>query len=71
MDRPMSGGTVRVPRDSLDGIQQRLFAIALHLHSLRADEGDETVAEKLHHLEVEVDRLIREVRSHAAAHLGE
>jgi cob(I)alamin adenosyltransferase len=67
----MSEGTVPVSRDVLDTIQQRLFAVVLHLHSLRAGEDDDAVARKLEYLEIEVDGLIREVRSHASAHPGE
>ena len=63
----MAGGTVPVPRDRLDAIQQRLFAVALGLRSLRTGAGDEVVAQELERLEVEVDGLIQEVRSRASA----
>jgi hypothetical protein len=60
-------GTVLVPRDGLDAIQQGLFAVALGLRSLRDAARDEVVARELERLEVEVDGLIQEVRSRASA----
>ena len=58
--------TVPVPLENLDGIQQRLFAVALGLRSLRTSVVDETVAREVEQLEVEVDALIREVRCRAS-----
>jgi hypothetical protein len=58
--------TVPVPREGLDGIQQRLYAVALGLRSLRTGAVPETVAGDLERLEMEVDGLIREVRSLAS-----
>ena len=63
----MAAGTVQVSPEGLDAIQQRLFAIALGLHSLQAGAVDETVAQELERLEMEVDGLIREVRWRAYA----
>jgi hypothetical protein len=63
----MSGGAVMVSRDGLDAIQQRLFAVALGIRSLRAGAEDKMVAEELERLEGEVDGLIREVRCRASA----
>jgi hypothetical protein len=62
----MAAGTVPVPRERLDAIQQRLFVVALGLRSLRTGAVDESVARELERLEVEVDALIREVRSRAS-----
>jgi len=61
-----AAGTVPVPREGLDAIQQRLFAVALGLRSLQASAVDETVARELERLEMEVDELIREVRCRAS-----
>ena len=63
----MATGKVPVSLERLDAIQQRLFAIALGIRSLRASEADATVAQELERLETEVDGLIREVRSRAWA----
>jgi cob(I)alamin adenosyltransferase len=65
----MAGGTVPIPREGLDAIQQRLFAVALGLRSLRDDAGNGILAQELERLEAEVDGLIREVRSRASAPL--
>lgn len=63
----MAAVTVPVPREGLDAIQQRLFALALGLRSLQARVGNESVIRELERLEGEVDVLIREVRSRASA----
>jgi hypothetical protein len=60
---------VPIPREWLDAIQQRLFAVALGARSLRDDAGNDIVARELERLELEVDGLIREVRSRASAPL--
>jgi len=62
----MAAETVPVPLERLDAIQQRLFVIALGLRSLQTSAVDETVAQELERLEVEVDGLIREVRCRAS-----
>jgi hypothetical protein len=58
-------GTVLVPKEGLDAIQQGLFAVALGLRSLRDGARDEIVTRELERLEGEVDGLIQEVRSRA------
>lgn len=62
----MAGGTVMVPTAGLDAIQQRLFAIALGLRTLRTGAGPGTVADELERLEAEVDVVIRDVRDRAS-----
>ena len=58
--------TVRVPREGLDEMQQRLFAVGLGLRSLQTSAVDETVLPELKRLEMEVDGLIRVVRCRAS-----
>jgi cob(I)alamin adenosyltransferase len=67
----MAGGTAPITREELDAIQQRLFAVALGLRSLRDASGAETLVRELERLEASVDGLIREVRSRASAPLPE
>ncbi len=62
----MAAGAVLVPLERLDAIQQRLFVVALRLRSLQTSAVDTTVMQELERLEVEVDGLIREVRSRAS-----
>jgi len=62
----MAQGIVPVPIEELDEILHRLFAIALRLCSLQVSSVDESVAQELQRLELEVDGLIREVRSRAS-----
>jgi hypothetical protein len=50
---------------ALDAIQQRLFAVALGLRSLRTAASDRDVEAELARLEDEVDGVIRDVRARA------
>jgi hypothetical protein len=50
---------------ALDAIQQRLFAVALGLRSLRSTASDGDVAAELARLEGEVDGVIKDVRARA------
>jgi hypothetical protein len=52
---------------ALDAIQQRLFAVALGLRSLRTTVSDDEVAAELARLEDEVDGVIKDVRARALA----
>jgi hypothetical protein len=51
----------------LDAIQQRLFAVALGVRSLRATASDGDVAAELARLEGEIDGVIKVVRARAIA----
>jgi hypothetical protein len=48
---------------ALDAIQQRLFAVALGVRSLRSAASDGGVAAELARLEEEIDRVIKDVRA--------
>jgi hypothetical protein len=50
---------------ALDAIQQRLFAVALGLRSLRTTASDGDVEAELARLEGEVDGVIKDVRARA------
>jgi hypothetical protein len=50
---------------ALDAIQQRLFAVALGLRSLRTTASDGDVEAELARLEGEVDDVIKDVRARA------
>jgi hypothetical protein len=52
---------------ALDAIQQRLFAVALGLRSLRSTASDGDVAAELARLEGEIDGAIKDVRARALA----
>jgi hypothetical protein len=52
---------------ALDAIQQRLFAVALGVRSLRSTASDGDVAAELARLEGEIDGVIRDVRARALA----
>jgi hypothetical protein len=49
----------------LDAVQQRLFAIALGLRSLRSTAADPADAARLEDLEGAIDELIKDVRRRA------
>ncbi len=55
-----------VARQTVDAMQQSLFAIALRLHTLRTRVADEDLAVEIGRLETEVDGLIRTLRSQAS-----
>ena len=59
----MTAVTVPVARQTLDAMQQRLFAVALGLRTLRARVADDDLAVEIERLETEVDGLIRTLRS--------
>jgi two-component system, NarL family, response regulator DevR len=63
--------TVRIPRRELDALQQRLFAVALGLRGLRSVMTDTTRDATLRRIEVEIDALIRDVRSRAVGRPAE
>jgi hypothetical protein len=50
---------------ALDAIQQRLFAVALGLRSLRTTASDGDVEAELARLEGEIDGVIKDVRARA------
>jgi hypothetical protein len=50
---------------ALDAIQQRLFAVALGVRSLRSTASDGGVAAELARLEQEIDEIIKDVRTRA------
>jgi uncharacterized protein with PhoU and TrkA domain len=62
----MTAVMVPVARQALDAMQQRLFAVALGLRTLRARVSDDDLAAEIERLEVEVDGLIRTLRSQAS-----
>jgi hypothetical protein len=62
----MTAVMVPVARQSLDAMQQSLFAVALGLHTLRIRVADENLTAEIERLETEVDGLIRTVRSQAS-----
>ena len=61
----MTAVMVPVTRQALDAMQQSLFAVALGLHTLRTRVGDDHLAVEIERLEMEIDVLIRTLRSHA------
>jgi hypothetical protein len=62
----MTAVMVPVARQALDAMQQRLFAVALGLRTLRARVADDDLALEIERLETEVDGLIRTLRSQAS-----
>jgi hypothetical protein len=50
---------------ALDAVQQRLFAVALGVRSLRSRASDGGVAAELARLEEEIDGIIKDVRARA------
>jgi hypothetical protein len=63
----MTALMVPVARQSLDAMQQSLFAVALGLHALRTRAANENLAVEIERLEAEVDGLIRALRSEASS----
>lgn len=61
----MAAVMVSVPSQMLDAMQQRLFAVALGLRSLRSRVVDEDLDLEFERLEVEIDGIIKDVRSQA------
>jgi hypothetical protein len=62
---PARSADVNAGALTLDAVQQRLFAVALGLRSLRSKEHDGGLAAELERLEVEIDGLIKDVRARA------
>jgi hypothetical protein len=60
-----SDGRAPEVRVALDGVQQRLFAVALGLRRLRSRCSRTDVSAELAAIEAEVDDLIRDVRAEA------
>jgi hypothetical protein len=60
-----SEGSAPDVRVALDGVQQRLFAVALGLRRLRSRCSRTDVRAELAAIEAEVDDLIRDVRAEA------
>jgi hypothetical protein len=60
-----AAGAAPEVRVALDGVQQRLFAVALGLRRLRSRCSRTDVSAELAAIEAEVDDLIRDVRAEA------